>query len=130
MINNGRRVKFRVGRRENAGDGVAVLMNERVWRCVRKIRRINSRIMCVGVCIKREFWTVIVVFTSGMERLEEERDGFWEELKGSIKLCEDKGKAVLIRDMNAKVGDSEGEGVLGKVKWGNYDSDLKEEGSM
>ena len=38
-----------VGRRGNMREGVAVLMNERVWMYVREIRRINSR--------KREFLT-------------------------------------------------------------------------
>ena len=54
--------------------------------------------------MKREFWTVIVVYAPGMERSEEERDLFWEELKGCIDVCEDRGKVVIIGDMNAKVG--------------------------
>ena len=51
-------------------------MNESIWMSVKEIRRINSRIMYEGICIKREFWTVIVVYAPGMERLEEERDVF------------------------------------------------------
>ena len=57
-----RGVKSVVGRRENAREGVAVLMNEHIWMCVHEIRRINSRIMYAGVCIKREFWDVIIVY--------------------------------------------------------------------
>ena len=34
----------------------------------------------------------MVVYAPGMERLEEEKDGFWEELKGWIEVCEDRGK--------------------------------------
>ena len=45
-----------------------ILINKFVWMCVRKIRRINLRIMYVSICMKREFWTVIVVYASGMER--------------------------------------------------------------
>ena len=33
--------KSGVGRKRNAREGVAVLMNERVWMCVSKIKRIN-----------------------------------------------------------------------------------------
>ena len=33
--------RFGVGRRGKARDGVVVLMNKRVWMCVREIRRIN-----------------------------------------------------------------------------------------
>ena len=45
-----------VGGKGNAREGVAVLMNERIWMCVNEIGSINSRIMYVGLCIKREFW--------------------------------------------------------------------------
>ena len=65
-----------MGRRGNAREGVAVLMNERVWMCVREIRRINLRIMYPSICTKRDLWTVIVVYAPGMERSEEERDVF------------------------------------------------------
>ena len=75
--------------------------------CVRAIRRINSRIMYVEIWIKREFWTIIVVYAPRMERPEVGRDGFWEELKGCIEVCEERGKVVVIGYMNARVGDSE-----------------------
>ena len=48
------------------------------------------------------------------ERPEEERDNFWEELKGCIEVCEDRRKVVIIGDINARVDDSEVEGVVGK----------------
>ena len=89
-------------------------MNERVWMCEREIRRINSRIIYVSICIKRELWTVIVLNAPGMERSEEERDVFWEELKGCIDICEDRGKVVIIGDVNARVGDSKIRGVISK----------------
>ena len=88
--------KSGVGRSGNSREGVAVLMNERVWMCVREIKGSNSRILHVEICIKREFWTVIVVNTPGMERPEEERDDFREELKGCIEVCEDRRKVVII----------------------------------
>ena len=40
----------------------------------KEIRRINSRIMYMGIGIKREFWTVIVLYAPGMERSEEGRE--------------------------------------------------------
>ena len=36
-----------------------------------------------------------VVYESGMER-SEERESFWEELKGCIKAYEDRGRALVI----------------------------------
>ena len=59
-----------MGRRGNSREGVGVLINERVWMCVREIRRINSRTMYVSICMKREFWIGIVVYAPGMERSE------------------------------------------------------------
>ena len=70
--------------------------------------------MYVNICIKRELWTVIVVYAPGMERSEGESDVFCEELKGCIDVCEDRGKVVIIGVINARVGDSEVEGVVGK----------------
>ena len=60
--------------------------------------------------------TLIVVYSPGMERSEEERDGFWEELKGCIEVCEDREKVVIIGYMNARVGDREVEGVVSKFE--------------
>ena len=45
-----------------------------------------------------------------MKRLKEERDGFLEELKGCIEAREDRGRVLVIGDINAGVGDS----VVGK----------------
>ena len=103
-------------RRGNAKEGVSVLMSERIWLYVKEIRRVSSRIMRVGICIKEEFWSVIVLYAAGMERSEEERDGFWEQLKGCIAICEDRGKVMVIVDTNATVGVSEMEGVVGKFR--------------
>ena len=63
-------------------------MNERLWMCVKEIRRVRSRIMYVGICIKREFWSAISVHAPGMERSEEKRYRFLEELKGVYRSIE------------------------------------------
>ena len=79
-----------------------------VDECVKEIRRVSSWMMHLGKCIKREFWSVISVYVTGMERSEEERNSFWEKLKGCIESWEDRGRC-----MNARMGDSEVEGVEG-----------------
>ena len=57
--------------------------------CEKEIRRINSSIMYLGICIMREFWIMIAVHVPEMERSEEERYKFWEKLKGCIEVFED-----------------------------------------
>ena len=39
----------------------------------------------------------------GRER-ERERDGYWEELKGGIEAREERGRVVVIEDLNPRVG--------------------------
>ena len=51
-------------------EGAAMLMNESVWLCVNEIRRAGSRIMYMGICIKRELWSVISMYGPGMKRSE------------------------------------------------------------
>ena len=58
---------------------------------------------------------MVSVYAPRMERSEEEKDSFWEELKGFIKTCEDRGKALVIGDMNVRVGGSKVESVVGRV---------------
>ena len=70
--------------------------------------------MYVGICIKREFWSVTSVYAPGMERPEEERDSFGEELKGCIEACEDRGRILVIEDMNSRMEDCKAECVRGK----------------
>ena len=41
-----------------------------------------------------------------------ERDIFWEELKGCIELCEDKGTVLLTGDLETRSRDSKIEGVV------------------
>ena len=48
-------------------------MSKRAWMYVKGIRRVR------GICIKWEFWSVIRVYESGMERSEEESNNFREE---------------------------------------------------
>ena len=56
--------------------GVGELMNEHVWRCLKEIRRVISKIMYVGICIKREFWSIKSLCAPGTEISKGERDNF------------------------------------------------------
>ena len=71
----------------------------------------------MGICIKREFGNVINVYAPGMERSEEERDSFCEELKGCIEACKDKGRVLVNGDIKARVGCREIEGAVESLKF-------------
>ena len=80
----------------------------------KEIRKVKSMIMSLGIGIKREFWSVITVHAPGMERSKEKRESYWKELKGCTERYEDRGRVLVIGDMNARVGDGDVKGVLGK----------------
>ena len=84
--------KSEVRRRGYAREGVAVLMNERVWICVREIRRVNSRIMYVEFCIKREFWTVLLFMHQEWRDQRRREMAFGRNLKGLQKYVKIEGK--------------------------------------
>ena len=53
----------------------------------------------MGICIKRVLGCEKCVYTRNGD-IREERDNFWEELKGCIEACDDKGIGLVIRDVS------------------------------
>ena len=62
--------------------------------------------------IKGECWSAISGYVPWIEKSREERERFWDDLKYSIKCCEDKGR-VVNDYIKTKVGDRKGEDVIG-----------------
>ena len=55
-----------------------------------------------------------VICGPGCERSEEERDEFWNDLTRCVDGPSTRNYVVVLGDMNARVGDGEVEGVVGK----------------
>ena len=60
------------------------------------------------------FSTISKKYGPGCERSEEERDEFWNELTRCVDGLSTRNYVVVLGDLNARVGDGEVEGVVGK----------------
>ena len=62
----------------------------------------------------RECWAFVNAYGPGCERSEEERDEFWNELTRCVDGLSTRNYVVVLGYLNARVGDGELEGVVGK----------------
>ena len=97
-----------------AREGVAMLLSERLKQKVLEWREVTSRLMWVRVKVGRESWAFVSAYGPGVERTEEEREGFWFELERCVDSLKRNNYVVVLGDLNARVGDVELEGVVGK----------------
>ena len=99
-------------------NGVAILVNKRVWNAVLGCKLRNDRIISVGFQGKPFNITVIQVYnpTSNAEKAEVE--WFYEHLQDLLKLTPQKDVLFTIGDRNANVGKQEIPGAIGKFSLG------------
>ena len=62
----------------------------------------------------RECWAFVSAYGPRCERSEEERDEFWNDLTRCVDGLSTRNCVVVLGDLNARVGDGEVEGVVGK----------------
>ena len=95
---------------------MALLLNEWLLKFVVEWKEVSSRMMWVRVRLGRECWAFVSAYGPGSERSEEERDAFWNELGNCVDDMSRRNYVVVLRDLNARVGDIKLEGVLG-ILW-------------
>ena len=100
--------------RGRAREGVAILMSERMKQKLVEWKEVSSRLLWVRVKIGRECWSFVSAYGPGLERTEEERVEFWNELSACVESLSVRSYVVVLGDLNARVGDREIEGVIGK----------------
>ena len=101
-------------RRGRAREGVALLLSEWMGNKVVEWKEVSSRLMWVRVRMGRECWAFVSAYGPGCERSEEERDEFWNDLTRCVDGLSTRNYVVVLGDLNARVGDGEVEGVVGK----------------
>ena len=99
--------------RGRAREGVA-LLSEWMRNKVVEWKEVSSRLMWVRVRMGRECWAFVSAYVPGCERSEEERDEFWNDLTRCVDGLSTRNYVVVLGDLNARVGDGEVEGVVGK----------------
>ena len=100
--------------RGRAREGVALLVSPEVQRGVIEWRELSPRLMWVKVKFRQEVWVFISAYAPGSEKVEEEREAFWKDVDDCVQSFGANVKVVLMGDLNARVGDEEIEGVVGR----------------
>ena len=100
--------------RGRAREGVALLLSEWMGNKVVEWKEVSCRLMWVRVRMGRECWAFVSAYGPGCERSEEERDEFWDDLTRCVDGLSTRNYVVVLGDLNARVGDGEVEGVVGK----------------
>ena len=99
-------------------NGVAIMVNKRVWNAVLRCNLKNDRMISVRLQGKPFYITVskYIPWPSNAEEAEVER--FYEDLQDFLELRPPKDVFFIIGDWNAKVGNQETPGVIGKFGLG------------
>ena len=100
--------------RGRAREGVALLLSEWMAKKVVEWKVVSSRLMWVRVRMGRECWAFVSASWPGCERSEEKQDEFWTELTRRVDGVSTRKYIAALGDLNARVGDGEVEGVVGK----------------
>ena len=93
---------------------MALLLSEWMVKTVVEWKEVSSKLMWVRVGMCRECWAFVSAYGLGFEKSEEERDEFWNELTRCVDGLSTRNLVVVLGDLNARVGDGEVEGVVGK----------------
>ena len=99
-------------------NGVALIINNRVWNAVLGYNLKNDRIISVHFQGKPFDIRVIQVYATTSNAEEAEVEWFWEDLQDLLELTPKKDVLFIIGDWNEKVGSQETPGVTGKFGLG------------
>ena len=99
-------------------NGVAIIVNKRVWNAVLAYNLKNSRM--ISVCFQGKPFniTVIQVYDPTSNTEEAEVEWFYEDLQDHLELTSKKDVLFIIGDWNTKVGSQKIPGVTGKFGLG------------
>ena len=99
-------------------NGVAIIVNKRVWNAVLGYNLKNDRTISVHFQGKLFSITVIQVYTLTSKTEEAEVEQFYEDLQDLLELTPKKDVLFILGDWNAKVGSQETPGITGKFGLG------------
>ena len=106
------------GQESHRRNGIAFMVNKRVWNAVLGWNLKNDRIISVRLQGKPFNITVIQVYAPTSNAKQAEAERFYEDLQDLLDLTFKKDVLFIIVDWNAKVGSQETPGVTGKFGLG------------
>src|ERR1700755_3177614 len=93
-----------VNERVRAREGVAIVMRDEWWSCVKARGRMGARIVWVRLRLRREYWVFICAYAPVVGANERERERFWESLSECVGSFDGRDHVCLLGDLNARVG--------------------------
>ena len=109
---------YQCGQESLRRNGVAIIVNKRVWNAVLRCNLKTNRRISVRFQGKPFNITVIQVYGPTSNAKEAEVERFYEDLQDLLELPPKKDVLFIIGDWNAKVGCQETPGVTGKFGLG------------
>ena len=106
------------GQKSLRRNGVAIMVNKRVWNAVLGCNLTNDRMISVCFQGKPFSITVIQVYVPTSNAEEAEVEWFYEDLQDLLELIPQKVALSFIQYCNAKEGSQEIPGVTGKFDFG------------
>ena len=105
-----------VGDEEVRQGGVAIMISARANRALMELTPISKRIIKARFYSKYKKLSVIQTYAPTNDAVDEEKDGFYNQLRGTISSCNRHDMIVLMGDVNAKIGSNNAnrEEVMGK----------------
>ena len=103
-----------VDERCRAREGVAIMIKGRLWGKVSEYKCVSSRLMWMRMKVAGGKIVIVGAYGPGMEKSENERETFWEMLNECLSRFRENKRIVQLGDLNAKVGDQERVGVIGR----------------
>ncbi|XP_063543201.1 uncharacterized protein LOC134751686 [Cydia strobilella] len=95
---------------DRACQGVGVVLSARMAECVREFECVNSRLMWIRLKVGMMRIFLVGVYApvdrgaSISQRVRDERQIFWDELREVLKVCKSNERLVLLGDFNGWVG--------------------------
>ena len=93
-------------------NGVALIVNKRVWNALLGCNLKNDRL--ISVCFQGKLFNITIIQVYSPTSNAEEAERFYEDLQELLELTPKKDVLCIIGDWNAKVGSQEIPGVTGK----------------
>ena len=97
-----------------AREGVCIIVADEWMRCVREWKEVSSRLMYVRMNVGESKYVIVGAYGPGSEREKEERESFWYDLGELVGSFERDEIVCVLGDLNARVGDSKVQGVIGE----------------
>ena len=114
-FNSDDRYIYYCGQESLRRNGVAIMVNKRVWNAVLGCNLCNDTTISVHFQGRPFSVTVIQVYALTSNAEETEVEKFYEDLQELLELTPPKEVLFIIGDWNAKVGSQETPGVTGKL---------------